>query len=134
MNILELVTKNLEGNTSEIVVTVKVNKPIYLDYYVDEIDEVFKASNGVGLNLRDIAEGKDTTKIIEKDLLPKLEQAVREFNECKKEEEDFIPLDDFKAKSVDEKLNIIYEMMINVFEGNGIECPEDCGTCNLCDK
>lgn len=134
MNILELVTKNLEGNTSEIVVTVKVNEPIYLDYYVDEIDEVFKASNGVGLNLRDIAEGKDTTKIIEKDLLPKLEQAVMEFNKCKKEEEDFIPLDDFKTKSIDEKLNIIYEMMVNVFEGNGMECPKDWFTCNLCDK
>lgn len=69
----------------------------------------FRVTNcGIGINLVDILNGKDLTKIIPKDKVHLLEIVLNTF------EEQFLgdgEEDEFYTLSIDEKLNAIYELL-----------------------
>lgn len=104
--VLKLEKFKLEDTQDTFVVQVEVLDKMALDNYINENGSTFYCG-GIGLNLLDILNDKDTTRITNQHIYDKLVIVVDTFNESFNS-----TLDNFKELSVDEKLNTIYSLLL----------------------
>lgn len=69
---------------------------------------------GLGLNLSDILNDKDTTKIVNEETYKRISIVCEAFNEMFSDE--IKPLDEFKKLTTDEKLNTIYSLLLECIQ------------------